>query len=248
MHPLLELKNISASTGEKTILDELSLSIGEGETHAIMGPNGAGKSTLASVLAGHPDYEVDKGEILFAGKDLLSMDPADRAHAGLFMSFQYPIELPGITNREFLEKALQEKQKYLEKKPLEKKALEALLEERLKEMNISSTFLERGVNVGFSGGEKKKNELLQMALLQPKLAILDETDSGLDVDALKLIGQRIHEIKGSCSLIIITHYAKLLELIQPDHVHVMMEGKIVRSGSKDLAKEIEELGYAVEVS
>ncbi|MEM8628627.1 MAG: Fe-S cluster assembly ATPase SufC [Chlamydiota bacterium] len=243
---LLDIQHISVQTMGKTILDGFSLKIEEGELHAIMGPNGAGKSTLAHVLAGHPDYEVTSGRIFFRGKDLLALEPSERSLAGLFLSFQYPVDIPGVSNEEFLEKVVQEKRKFLGKPPLSKEEFTTLLQEKMEKMQIASSFRKRGLNEGFSGGEKKKNELLQMALLCPELAILDETDSGLDVDAIRMSADYINECKSSCSLLLITHYARLLTLVQPTHVHIMLEGKVVRSGSLDLCAKIEESGYKLE--
>lgn len=240
---LIELIDVHAEIAGKKILQGFSLTIKENETHAIMGPNGAGKSTLANILAGHPDYEVTSGSILFEGKDLLELEPSERAHLGIFMSFQYPIEVPGVHNQEFLEKAVAEKRKAQNKPPLTKEEFSKLLHETMKRLDVDSSFKERGLNEGFSGGEKKKNEMLQLALLEPKLAILDETDSGLDVDAIKVTAKNINLCKNHCSLLLITHYARLLKLVEPDHVHVMVEGRIEESGGMDLCYEVDEKGY-----
>jgi Fe-S cluster assembly ATP-binding protein len=229
---MIEIKNLCASVDGKEILKGLNLSIGKGEVHAIMGPNGAGKSTLAKILAGHPAYEAT-GEVWFKGQDLLEMDPEERARMGLFMSFQYPLEISGVTNRQFLEAAL---------KALGK---EADIEKKMSELEMSPTFLDRNINEGFSGGEKKKNEILQMSLFNPDLAILDETDSGLDIDAMRIVALGVNAMRRKDnSLLIITHYQRLLDLIRPDFVHVLAEGKIVRTGGPELALELEEKGYA----
>jgi Fe-S cluster assembly ATP-binding protein len=229
---MIEIKNLCASVDGKEILKGLNLSIGKGEVHAIMGPNGAGKSTLAKILAGHPAYEAT-GEVWFKGQDLLEMDPEERARMGLFMSFQYPLEISGVTNRQFLEAAL---------KALGK---EADIEKKMRELEMSPAFLDRNINEGFSGGEKKKNEILQMSLFNPDLAILDETDSGLDIDAMRIVALGVNAMRRKDnSLLIITHYQRLLDLIRPDFVHVLAEGKIVRTGGPELALELEEKGYA----
>jgi Fe-S cluster assembly ATP-binding protein len=230
---MLEIKNLYVSVDGKAILKGLNLSIGKGEVHAIMGPNGAGKSTLAKILAGHPAYEVTSGEVWFKGQDLLEMDPEERARLGLFMSFQYPLEIAGVTNRQFLEASL---------KALGK---EGNIEEKMKSLEIRPEFLDRNINEGFSGGEKKRNEILQMSLFNPDLAVLDETDSGLDIDAMRIVAGGVNQARSSeKALLIITHYQRLLDYIRPDFVHVLADGKIVRTGGPELALELEEKGYA----
>ena len=226
---MLEIKNLCVSVDSKPILKGLSLSIGRGEIHAVMGPNGAGKSTLANILAGHPAYEATSGEIWFKGQDLLDMDPEERARVGLFMSFQYPLEISGVTNRQFLEAAMRALGK------------EGKIEEKMGELEI----LDRNLNEGFSGGEKKRNEILQMALFSPDLAVLDETDSGLDIDAIRIVAKRVNAMRSpERSFLIITHYQRLLDYIRPDFVHVLADGKIIRTGGAELALELEEKGYA----
>ncbi len=210
-----------------------------------MGPNGAGKSTLAKILAGHPAYEVTGGEMIFKGKNLLDLEIEQRVHAGLFMSFQYPLEIPGVSNREFLFASLNAQRKGRSQDPLSKEAFEALLQEKMEAMEIRSEFKERNINEGFSGGEKKKNEILQMALFEPDLAILDETDSGLDIDAIRVVAKGVNQMKSpKKAMILITHYQRLLDYIKPDFVHVLFNGAIVRSGGPELALELEEKGYA----
>lgn len=221
------------------------MSIKEGEVHAIMGPNGAGKSTLAKILAGHPSYEVTGGEMIFKGKNLLDLEIEERVHLGLFMSFQYPLEIPGVSNREFLFAALNAQRKGRAQEPLSKEEFDSLLQKKMEAMEIRSEFKERNINEGFSGGEKKKNEILQMALFEPDLAVLDETDSGLDIDAIRVVAKGVNQMKSpKRSLILITHYQRLLDYIKPDFVHVLSNGAIVRSGGADLAYELEEKGYA----
>ncbi len=230
---MIEIKNLCVEVDGKPILKGLNLSIEKGQVHAIMGPNGAGKSTLAKVLAGHPAYEVTSGEVWFKGQDLLDMDPEERARAGLFMSFQYPLEIAGVTNRQFLEAALKAQGKT------------GQIEEKVAALEIRAEFLERNINEGFSGGEKKRNEILQMALFNPDLAILDETDSGLDIDAMRIVAKGVNEMRRSDNaLLIITHYQRLLDYIRPDFVHVLDGGKIVRTGGPELALELERQGYA----
>jgi Fe-S cluster assembly ATP-binding protein len=230
---MIEIKDLHAHIDGKVILKGLNLSIGKGEVHAIMGPNGAGKSTLAKILAGHPAYEVTSGEIWFKGQDLLEMEPEERACAGLFMSFQYPLEISGVTNRQFLESAMKAQGKSGD------------IEEKMQELGIAPEFLDRNINEGFSGGEKKRNEILQMSLFDPDLAVLDETDSGLDIDAMRIVAKGVNAMRREeNALLIITHYQRLLEYIRPDFVHVLADGKIIRTGGPELALELEEKGYA----
>jgi Fe-S cluster assembly ATP-binding protein len=230
---------LSASIDEKPILKGINLSIRRGEVHAIMGPNGGGKSTLAKILAGHPAYEVTGGTVLFKGQDLLALAPEERARAGLFMSFQYPLEIAGVSNRQFLQAALNAQRK------ISDADFEELLEQKMKEMEIRDEFKDRNINEGFSGGEKKKNEILQMSLFQPELAILDETDSGLDIDAIRIVARGVNAMRTSeRALLLITHYQRLLDHIRPDFVHVLGSGAIVRTGGAELAFELEEKGYA----
>ena len=241
---MIEIIDLSASIDGKQILKKFNLSIREGEVHAIMGPNGAGKSTLARVLAGHPAYEVTGGKVWFKKQNLLEKLPEVRAHSGLFMSFQYPMEIAGISNQLFLESAINALRKGKMLEPLSGAEFEEMLEKKMKEMDIRAEFKERSINEGFSGGEKKKNEILQMALFDPDLAILDETDSGLDIDALRIVASGINKLRSADrSFLVITHYQRLLNYIVPDVVHVMFGVKIVKSGGKELALELEEKGY-----
>lgn len=241
---MLTIQNLHASVDGKTILKGLDLVINPGEIHAIMGPNGAGKSTLAKVLAGHPAYEVSEGSILFKGQNLLEMDPEDRSHAGLFMSFQYPIEIPGVSNITFLRTAYNSKRKAAELPECSEEEFEKLFDEKMKLMEIKPAFKERNLNEGFSGGEKKRNEILQMSVLAPELAILDETDSGLDIDAMRIVANGVNQfMTPSVGLLLITHYQRLLNYIKPTFVHVMLDGKIVQSGGPELALELESRGY-----
>jgi Fe-S cluster assembly ATP-binding protein len=245
MTTLLEIKNLVAGIDGKMILQGLNLKISKGEIHAIMGPNGAGKSTLAKILAGHPAYEISEGEIWFKGQNILQMDPEERSHLGLFMSFQYPLEIPGVTNDQFLQAALNAQKKAKELPPLSDKEFNDLLDEKMRGMEIPLEFKTRNINEGFSGGEKKRNEILQMVLFDPDLAILDETDSGLDIDAMRIVADGVNRMrKKDNALIIITHYQRLLDYIRPDFVHVLSMGKIIRTGGCELAIELEEKGYA----
>lgn len=242
---MLEVRNLHALIEGKPILRGVNLKINRGEIHAIMGPNGAGKSTLAKILAGHPAYEITDGEVWFEGKDLLSMEPEERAHAGLFMSFQYPIEIPGVSNVQFLRAALNAKRKAHGESEISVDDFEKLLDEKMQTMEIKPEFKERNLNEGFSGGEKKRNEILQMAILAPALAILDETDSGLDIDAMRIVAKGVNQYsqQGEIGLLLITHYQRLLDYIKPHFVHVMLDGKIAQSGDANLALELEEKGY-----
>lgn len=243
---MLEIKNLHVSVEGERILKGFSLTVNAGEIHAIMGPNGAGKSTLAKVLAGHPDYEITDGSITFLGKNLLELEIDERAHLGLFMGFQYPIEIPGVTNLQFLHSALNSKRKSQGESPLSQEVFRELLMSKMQEMEISTIFAERDVNGGFSGGEKKRNEILQMAILQPKLAVLDETDSGLDIDAMKVVAAGVKsQLNDENALILITHYQRLLDYIKPQFVHVVVDGKIAKTGGAELALKLEEKGYAI---
>lgn len=241
---MLKINNLHAGIEGKNILNGVSLTIHPGEIHAIMGPNGSGKSTLASVLAGRKDYEVTSGEILFDGHNLLEMQPEERAHAGIFLAFQYPVEIPGVSTANFLKAAMNELRKSRGQEPLDAMDFLNLMKEKSKLVEIDRSFLQRSLNEGFSGGEKKRNEVFQMAMLEPKLAILDETDSGLDIDALKIVSNGVNALRNADNaFVIITHYQRLLNYITPDFVHVLYKGKIVRSGGKELALELEEKGY-----
>ena len=242
--PILEVKNLQVSINENQILKDLNLKVNRGEIHAIMGPNGSGKSTFSKIIAGHPAYEVLSGDIIFKGSSILDLDPEERSHLGIFLAFQYPIEIPGVSNEDFLRLAYNSKQKFLNKPEVDPIEFFGVINEKLTLVNMSSIFLSRNVNEGFSGGEKKRNEILQMILLDSELAILDETDSGLDIDALKTISLGINNFMDSSkSIILITHYQRLLDYIKPTYVHVMYNGKIIRTGSAELAKELEKKGY-----
>ena len=242
--PILEIKDLKASINNNEILQSLNLTINRGEIHAIMGPNGSGKSTFSKIIAGHPAYEVLGGDIIFKGSSILDLDPEERSHLGIFLAFQYPIEIPGVSNEDFLRLAYNSKQKFLNKPEVDPIEFFSIITEKLKSVNMSSIFLSRNVNEGFSGGEKKRNEILQMILLESELSILDETDSGLDIDALKIISKGINSFMDSNkAIILITHYQRLLDYIKPDYVHVMQHGKIIKTGNAELAKELEIKGY-----
>ena len=242
--PLLEIKDLQVSINDNKILKNLNLTVNKGEIHAIMGPNGSGKSTFSKVLAGHPAYSVLDGDILFKGSSILNLEPEDRSHLGIFLAFQYPIEIPGVSNEDFLRLAYNSKQKFYNKPELDPLEFLTVINEKLKFVNMSPLFLSRNVNEGFSGGEKKRNEILQMVLLDSELSILDETDSGLDIDALKIISNGINKFMNpDKAIILITHYQRLLDYIKPDYVHVMQNGKIIKTGSAELAKELETKGY-----
>jgi len=241
---LLDVKDLRVTVEDKEILQGLSLSVSAGEVHAIMGPNGSGKSTLARALAGHPAYAVTAGTATYDGKDLLAMSPEDRAREGLFMAFQYPVEIPGINNAYFLKAALNAVRKHRGQEELDAIDFLAYVRAQLKLVEMDESFLNRSVNEGFSGGEKKRNEIFQMAVLDPKLAILDETDSGLDIDALKIVAKGVNAMRSpKRAIVVVTHYQRLLDYIVPDRVHVLADGRIVRSGGKDLALQLEEKGY-----
>ena len=241
---MLDIKDLHAGFEGTEIIKGISLKINKGEIHAIMGPNGSGKSTLAKVLVGHPDYEVTAGQVTFNGKDLLAMDPEQRALEGLFMGFQYPVEIPGVNNAEFLRLSYNAKLVHAGQEEVDPLDFDEILDEKMKLVDMDKKYKDRSLNEGFSGGEKKKNEILQMAVLDPQLAILDETDSGLDIDALKVVAEGINKlINQDKALILITHYQRLLNYIQPDYVHVFSDGKIVKTGDKNLAHELEAQGY-----
>ena len=241
---MLEIKNLHANINGKEILKGINLKINKGEVHAIMGPNGSGKSTLAQVLAGREEYEVTEGEVIYEGKNLLEMKPEDRARAGIFLAFQYPVEIPGVSNTNLLKTALNEIRKYRGEEELDAMEFLSLIKNRMQLVELDKALISRSVNEGFSGGEKKRNEIFQMAVLEPKLAILDETDSGLDIDALRIVANGVNKLKNSeNSAIVVTHYQRLLNYIIPDFVHVLYKGKIIKSGGKDLALELEDKGY-----
>ena len=241
---LLEIKNLHAKVEGKEILKGINLTVNKGEVHAIMGPNGSGKSTLALVLAGREEYEITKGEVFYKGKNLLELSPEDRAREGLFLAFQYPVEIPGVSNTNLLKTAMNEIRKYRGQEELDAIDFLTLLKEKMKIVDLDQSLISRSVNEGFSGGEKKKNEIFQMAVLEPQLSILDETDSGLDIDALRIVANGINKLRSDKNaIIVITHYQRLLNYIIPDFVHVLYEGKIVKSGGKELALELENKGY-----
>jgi Fe-S cluster assembly ATP-binding protein len=241
---MLEIKDLSASTGDTAILDGLSLKVNAGEVHAIMGPNGSGKSTLALVVAGHNDYAVTGGSVTYKGKDLLQLEPEERAREGIFLGFQYPVEIPGVNNAYLLKAAVNAKRKHQGQDEVDAFEFLKLAREKMALLGMDPKFLNRGVNEGFSGGEKKRNEILQMAMLEPELAILDETDSGLDIEALKAVAKGVNALRDpQRAIVLVTHYQRLLDYVQPDFVHVLSGGKILRSGDKSLALELEEKGY-----
>lgn len=241
---MLKIKNLYAGIGGKDILQGVNLEIKAGEIHAIMGPNGSGKSTLAAVIAGKEEYEISQGEILFEESEISELDPEERAHRGIFLSFQYPVEIPGVSVTNFIKTAINETRKAKKLADMPASEMLKMIKEKSDLLDIDRKFLSRSLNEGFSGGEKKRNEIFQLAMLEPKLAILDETDSGLDIDALKVVANGVNTLKSEDNaIVLITHYQRLLDYIIPDHVHVMMNGKIVKSGGKELAYELEEKGY-----
>ena len=241
---MLSVTNLDVAVNGGMILNELNLEVQAGEVHAIMGPNGSGKSTFANVLAGHPGYEVTAGSVIYEGQDLLQMDPEERARQGVFLAFQYPVEIPGVSNVYMLKAAVNEIRKHRDESELDAVKFLKLVREKLKLVDMKEEFMHRSVNEGFSGGEKKRNEIFQMAMLEPKLAILDETDSGLDIDALKVVAQGVNELRdASRSIVMVTHYQRLLDYIVPDYVHVLAGGRVLKSGGKELALELEEHGY-----
>ena len=242
--PVLEIKDLCVSINETDILKKLNLTVNKGEIHAIMGPNGSGKSTFSKVLAGHPAYSVLSGDIFFKGSSILELEPEERSHLGIFLAFQYPIEIPGVSNEDFLRLAYNSKQKFYHKPEVDPIEFLTIVNEKLQLVSMSPLFLSRNVNEGFSGGEKKRNEILQMILLDSEVSILDETDSGLDIDALKIISKGINTFMNqNKAIILITHYQRLLDYVKPDFVHVMQNGKIIKTGSSELAKELENKGY-----
>ena len=241
---MLEVRNLHAKIGDKEILKGINLTVKDGETHAIMGPNGSGKSTLSAVLVGNPMFEVTDGTAVFNGKDLLEMKPEDRANEGIFLSFQYPVEIPGVSMTNFMRTAINEKRKYQGLEPMSAADFIKLMKEKRQIVELDAKLSQRSVNEGFSGGEKKRNEIFQMAMLEPKLSILDETDSGLDVDALRIVAEGVNKLKSpSTSTIVITHYDRLLDIIRPDVIHVLYKGRIVKTAGPELAKEFEARGY-----
>ena len=242
--PMLVVKNLHVSAGELEILRGVDLEVNAGEVHAIMGPNGSGKSTLASVIAGKPEYKVTQGEVFFQGEDLLRMEPEIRARKGVFLAFQYPVELPGVRAWQFLKAAVDAQREHRGMEEMSAREFDRMLREKTKIVEIDQELIRRGVNEGFSGGEKKRNEILQMAVLEPKLAVLDETDSGLDIDALRVVSNGINQLRNADNaIVLITHYQRLLNYIKPDHVHVLLDGRIVQSGGPELAEELEAKGY-----
>tara|TARA_B100001287_G_scaffold166572_1_gene140047 strand:+ start:451 stop:1200 length:750 start_codon:yes stop_codon:yes gene_type:complete len=241
---MLKIKDLKAQVEDNQILKGINLEINAGEVHAIMGPNGSGKSTLSSVIAGREDYEVTDGAIDFEGEDLLDLDPEERAHKGIFLSFQYPVEIPGVTVSNFIKTAINEGRKSRDEEPMEAREMLAKMREKSALLEMDKSYLSRSLNEGFSGGEKKRNEIFQMAMLEPKLAILDETDSGLDIDALRIVANGVNKLRSKDNaVVVITHYQRLLDYIKPDFVHVLYTGKIVKSGGPELAHELEERGY-----
>lgn len=241
---MLSIRNLHANIDGKEILRGINLDINAGEVHAIMGPNGSGKSTLSAIIAGRTDYEVTEGEITFQGKDLMELSPEERAGEGIFLSFQYPIEIPGLTTTNFIKTAVNEVRKYRGEEPLDAVQFLKKMKEKMKLVNIDQSLLSRSLNEGFSGGEKKRNEIFQMAMLEPKLAILDETDSGLDIDAIRIVANGVNQLRtADNAVLLVTHYQRLLDYIIPDFVHVLYKGRIVKSGTKELALELEERGY-----
>ncbi len=241
---MLEIKNLHASIENKGILKGLNLKVNAGEVHAIMGPNGSGKSTLASVIAGREEYEVTEGEINYFGKEISELSPDERAREGIFLAFQYPVEIPGVSTTNFIKTAVNQVREYRGEKSLDAVSFLKVMKEKMKLVNIKQELLSRAINEGFSGGEKKRNEIFQMAMLEPKLSILDETDSGLDIDALKIVSRGVNALRSiDNATVVVTHYQRLLDYIVPDFVHVLIEGKIVKSGDKNLALELEEKGY-----
>ena len=241
---IIKIENLHASVGGTEILKGINLEINDGEIHAIMGPNGSGKSTLSSIIAGHPDYEVTSGSVLLDGKNIMELAPEERAHLGIFLAFQYPVEIPGVSNANFMKQSLNDIRKARGEEPLDAGEFLKLMREKAKFVGMDKSFLKRSVNEGFSGGEKKRNEVFQMAMLDPEFIIMDETDSGLDIDALRIVANGVNKIKdGKKSFLIITHYQRLLEYIIPDFVHVLSSGRIIKSGGHELALELEEKGY-----
>jgi Fe-S cluster assembly ATP-binding protein len=242
--PLLEIKNLHASVGGNEILHGVDLSINEGEVHAIMGPNGSGKSTLAQVIAGREEYDVTKGQVIYKGQDLLDLSPEERAREGVFLAFQYPVEIPGVSTSYFLKAAVNAIRQHRGEPELDAREFLNLVREKMKLLQMDQSFMNRAVNEGFSGGEKKRNEIFQMAVIDPKLAVMDETDSGLDIDALRIVSSGVNSIRSSDrAILLVTHYQRLLNYIEPDYVHVLVDGRIVKSGDKNLALELEEKGY-----
>lgn len=241
---MLTIKNLHAKAEDKQILNGINLTVNAGEVHAIMGPNGSGKSTLASVLAGREDYEVTQGSVDFLGKDLLALSPEDRAREGIFLAFQYPVEIPGVSTINFMKTAINQIRQHHGQQPLDAVSFLGLMKEKMKLVGIDQSLLNRSLNEGFSGGEKKRNEIFQMAMLEPRLSILDETDSGLDIDALRIVANGVNKLRNkNNAVVVVTHYQRLLDYIVPDFVHVLFNGKIVKSGTKELARELEAKGY-----